>query len=176
MENLTELAKAIKEKNIADTEVARIVNRPALMGHVGEYIASNIFDIRLEHSATSKAIDGHFNSGSLLGKTVNIKWYAKMERMLDISKGTSPDFYLVMTGPIASAASSRGGTRPWLINYVFLFNSAELKAKLKIRNIGVGVATSVIKQLWNEAEVYPAQCNHYLVLSSEQKRLIGLFA
>jgi hypothetical protein len=60
----------------------------------------------LEQSASQKGIDGRFAGGSLARKTVNIKWYGKMEGLLDVSPGNLPDFYLVMTGPKATASSS----------------------------------------------------------------------
>jgi len=33
--NLEQLAKAIKQKNAVGAEIARIIDRPALIGHVG---------------------------------------------------------------------------------------------------------------------------------------------
>ena len=56
-DDLEQIAKIIKRKNVIDDEVAAITGRPALIGHTGEYIASRIFDIKLEESATQKAID-----------------------------------------------------------------------------------------------------------------------
>lgn len=70
---LEQLARAIKQRNVVAAEIARIVDRPALIGSVGEYIAAWIFGIQLEQSAVRKGIDGHFARGNLAGKTVNIK-------------------------------------------------------------------------------------------------------
>ena len=67
-----------------------------------------IFDIELEKSATNKGFDGYFRSGKLVGKTVNIKWYGKNERILDINKNAVPDYYLVMTGEHSLSESSKG--------------------------------------------------------------------
>lgn len=175
MNDLEQLAKAIHDKNTADDEIAHIIGRPALIGHTGEYIAASIFSISLEQSAAHKGIDGRFTSGNLAGKTVNIKWYPKMESLLDISPQYLPDFYLVMAGPKAPAISSRGTTRPWLIDYVFLFDAARLVENLKSRGIKIGIATSITKQLWQEAEIYPTQRNNQLILSEEQKRSLALF-
>jgi hypothetical protein len=36
-------------------------------GHLGEWIASVVFDIELESSASAKGIDGRFRSGPLRG-------------------------------------------------------------------------------------------------------------
>lgn len=172
-EKLQSLVKKIKQKNIIDAEIARILERPAERGHTGEYIASRIFNIKLGKSASAKSIDGHFTSGDLTGRTVNIKWYGKQENSLDISKEDGPNFYLVMTGPESVSSSSRGTTRPWLISYVFLFDSAKLIQDLK--NVKQGIATSVKKRLWEIAEIYPEPRNSQLILSLEQRRLLESF-
>lgn len=171
--NLQNLAKVIKQKNTIDAEIAQITRRPAERGHAGEYITAAIFDIELESSANKKGIDGRFASGNLVGKTVNIKWYGKLEGILDISLENGPDFYLVMTGPKSVSPSSKGGTRPWIISYVFLFDSSKLLQELK--HLKMGIATSVKKQLWEMAEIYPIQRNKQLILSVEQKNLLELF-
>lgn len=180
MEDETEilelLAKAIQQKNVADTAVARIINRPVERGHVGEYIAAHIFDITLEQSASQKGIDGRFVSGSLVTKSVNVKWYGKMERLLDVSPDNLPDYYLVMTGSKAAAASSREAVRPWIISYVYLFDAVRLVGELKRRGVKIGIAASVRSYLWEMAEIYPAQRNTQLLLSEEQKSLLALFS
>ncbi len=173
IKDLEGLAKAITQRNTADAEIARIIGRPAERGHSGEYIAAATFGIELEKSASKKGIDGHFTSGSLAGKTVNIKWYGKWESILDISPENGSDFYLVMTGPKSASLSSRGGTRPWLISYIFLFDSAKLLQDLK--DVKLGVATSVKKQLWEMAKIYPTQRNSQLILSVEQENILKLF-
>jgi hypothetical protein len=76
---LEELAVFIRRKNAIDAEIAAIVGRPAQMGHVGEYIAAQVFDILLEHSASTRSIDGYFATAPLAGRSVNIKWYGKQE-------------------------------------------------------------------------------------------------
>jgi len=116
---LVQLADLLSEMNSIGEKISEITQRPATIGHTGEYIAAEIFDIELEESANAKGIDGHFRSGTLAGRTVNVKWYSKLEYMLDINPGALPDYFLVMTGPKGQAVSSRGGIRPWLINYVF---------------------------------------------------------
>ena len=176
MEDLKQLAKAIQRKNSVGAEIARIVGRPALLGHVGEYIAARIFGIALEQSAARKGIDGYFTRGNLAGKTVNIKWYGKMEGVLDISQESLPDFYLVMTGPKGSPISSRGAMRPWIISCVFLFDAVKLVGELKHRGIKIGIATSVRQDLWEMAEIYPAQRNSQVILSHKEKRLLALFS
>lgn len=126
MNDLPRLAELVRTRNAVDAEIAAVVGRPALIGHVGEYIAANIFGIELEGSAARKAIDGRFASGPLSGATVNIKWYAKQEGLLDLTPDSLPDYYLVLAGPRQPAASSRGTHRPWLIQSVFLFDANDL--------------------------------------------------
>lgn len=175
MHDLEQLAKIIKRKNTIDEEVTAIIERPALIGHTGEYIASKIFDIELEESAAHKAIDGVFREGKIAGKTVNIKWYGKLEGVLNITPKTVPDFYLVLTGPKTAATSSRGLTRPWTISYVFLFDAYELIRGLKERNVIIGIAASIANKFWESAEIYPRQINDDLVVSEAQKQAISLF-
>lgn len=175
IDDLEQLAKIIKRKNTIDDEVSAIVERPALIGHVGEYIASKVFDIKLEESASRKAIDGIFRKGKIAGKTVNIKWYGKLERVLDITLETLPDFYLVFTGPKAVATSSRGLTRPWTIEHVFLFDAYELVRDLQKRNVKIRTATSVASKFWEAAEIYPTQISDNLIVSEEQRKAISLF-
>ena len=176
MKDLEQLAKVIRQKNVADDEIARIIGRPALIGHTGEYVAAKVFNIELEQNAARKAIDGHFTDGFLDGKTVNIKWYAKQEGVLDVSpEAPPPDFYLVMTGAKAPAASSRGMTRSWLISQVFLFDARELLRILGSRGVKVGIATSIRTEYWEGAEIYPKSHTKQLVLSDRQKEMLALF-
>ncbi len=175
VENLEKLAQAIKQKTVADNEIARITGRPSERSHTGEYIAARIFNITLQESASHKGADGHFVGRNLLGKTVNIKWYGKQEGLLDINPEALPDFYLVMTGLRAGSAASRGTIRPWLISYVYLFNAAELIEALNRRGVKIGVATSVQRELWEAAEIYPTLRNSQLMLSDEQRSQLTLF-
>ena len=175
MDDLLQLSKLIKTRNQLEEEITAIIGRPALIGHIGEYIASKIFAIDLEESASQKSIDGHFTMDPLRGYSVNIKWYGKYESILDITPDALPDFYLVLTGAKSSAMSSRGQTRPWLIKSVYLFDAPELFAALRKRGVKIGIATSVRQQHWQEAEIYPGQRNDRLLLSDGQRRLLALF-
>jgi len=172
---LVQLADLLSEMNSIGEKISEITQRPATIGHTGEYIAAEIFDIELEESANAKGIDGHFRSGTLAGRTVNVKWYSKLEYMLDINPGALPDYFLVMTGPKGQAVSSRGGIRPWLINYVFLFNAAELVTELTARGVKIGVASSVRKHEWQAAEIYPNKRSMVYRLSDEQMATILAF-
>ena len=165
----------IDTKNSLEKEIACIIGRPVLIGHVGEFIAANVFGIELEQSAAQKGIDGQFAGGALKGRTVDIKYYARIEGLLDISESTLPDFYLVMAGPKALLVSLRGTTRPWLISYVYLLDAKELVSQLKLRGVKIGVATSVARHLWDAAEIYPMQRNNRLILSEDQRKMLALF-
>ncbi len=176
MQDLHNLAELIKQQNRAGQRITLQINRPATIGHVGEFIASKVFDIELLDSASAKGIDGHFRIGPFSGRSVNIKWYATQQGLLDITPDFFPDYYLVMTGPSVPAASSKGETRPWLIVQVYLFDANELVAELKSRNVKIGIATSVRKEFWQASEVYPDQRNDTYILSDKQRELLGLFA
>ena len=174
MDSLEQLAILLRQYNAIGREIATLICRPAQIGHAGEYIASQIFDIRLEHAANARAIDGCFASGPLGGCSANIKWYAMHENILDVCTGVQPDCYLVMTGPASSSLTSRGGQRPWLLHSVFLFSSLQLLQELGQRGVKVGVATSVRKATWEAAMIYPRNSNAY-VLTELQRQQLALF-
>ena len=48
METLEQLAMTIRNKNTIDATISGIIGRPALIGHAGDYIASHIFNIKLD--------------------------------------------------------------------------------------------------------------------------------
>src|SRR5438105_8504586 len=118
---LERVAELVKQRNAIDAQIAAITTRPVVAGHLGEWIAAQIFEIDLEPSAVAKASDGRFSSGPLVGHTVNIKWYGKLEGILDMVDDPSLDHYLAMTARPASATSSRGTTRPLPIPAAHLF-------------------------------------------------------
>ncbi len=175
MNNLDALADLIKEKNEVDAKIASIIGRPAQVGHAGEFIAAALFDIQLHQSAAHKSSDGVFLQGPLAGHTVDIKWYLKHEGVLDLNPTDPPDYYLVLVGPKSPAVSSRGGVRPWTIEFVFLFDAHQLLATLRPRGIKLGVATSIATEFWTKAEIYPAQRSPILTLNDEQRRHLAHF-
>lgn len=186
MNNLSLLIELLKERNSLDEKIARLISRPATTGHIGEYIAASLFGITLENSASNKGYDGRFSSGPQAGCTVDIKYYTKHESILDLPPNaellpaTLPDFYLVLTGPKSAALSSRGTHRPLTIESIFLFEAKQLIRELNLRarqlgkTIKFGLATSIPKQFWDEAEIYPEQRSHILALTTEQKSLLTL--
>jgi hypothetical protein len=95
---IAQLARLLHRRNEIDEQIAAIIQRPVAAGHLGEWIASAVFNIELEPSATTAAVDGRFRAGKLQGKTVNIKWYLKREGLLDMTEAHVLDYYLVMTG------------------------------------------------------------------------------
>lgn len=173
--SLKKLAELICQRNAAEAEITKIIGRPAQIGHIGEYVACRIFGISLASSASSKGSDGIFDTGFLRGRSVNIKWYPKLEGLLDLDVSGTTDYYLVLTGPKAPPGSSRRETRPWLIHHVFLFDARQLHAELASRGIKLGVAASLRSALWVAAEIYPAQRNATIVLSEEQCQLLRMF-
>lgn len=175
MENLKSLAALIQKRNAWEREITSLIGRPAQIGHIGEYIASQIFSIDLMQSASHKGIDGRFTKGLLIGKSVNVKWYALREYLLDINATALPDYYLVLTGKSSPALNSRGRTRPWTISSVFLFEALSLVSELGNSGVKIGIATSVRQHLWEKAEIYPTGRNSAFELSTEQQEALMLF-
>ena len=169
------LAHLIRQRNAAETEISTLTGRPASIGHLGEYIAARIFNIALLPSASNKALDGHFMDGPLAGRSVNVKWYARHEGVLDITPDVLPDYYLVMAGPKLTAALARTIVRPWLIQSVYLFDVPQLIQQLLPAGVALGIATSVRKDYWTRAEIYPRPTNPLLPLTDEQQEALALF-
>ena len=172
---LTELSVLIEQRNAIDVHIARMLDRPASPGGMGEWIAERIFDIELETAANTAGYDGRFTKGAISGKTVNVKAYGKNERVLDINPNAPLDYYLVFTGPAGGAGSSRGSVRPFCIDKVFLFDAHTLHADLEERRVRIGVATSVRTAQWEAAEIFPSPNNATLRVSDLQRRQLELF-
>jgi len=176
MDELRALAALVSERNRVCETISALIGRPAEIGHLGEYIASPVFGIRLEQSAANKGHDGRFTDGPMAGRTVNIKWYTQREGSLDIHEMGGPDYYLALTGPKAPAASSRGCSRPWRITAVYLFESKTLLAAQQARGARLGTAASVPAALWQRAQIYPECPSGVLTLSARQREMLRLFA
>ncbi|HSH82594.1 MAG TPA: hypothetical protein VLA19_29025 [Herpetosiphonaceae bacterium] len=176
MHELAKLADLIRSKNAIESQISALIGRPALLGHAGEYIAAHLFGIVLEESASHRGSDGSFADGPLAGRSVNIKWYSRQSGVLDITPESLPDYYLVLAGPPSAALSSRGMTLPWAIESVFLFDALALVEMLSARGVKIGIATSVTKTAWEQAQIFPAQHNTALILSDLQRELLGLFS
>jgi hypothetical protein len=172
---IAQLADLLLARNAIDERIAAIIGRPALLGHLGEWIASEVFDVALEDSASAKAIDGRFRSGPLAGKTVNIKFYGKREGLLDTADHPCLDYYLVLCGPKAIAMTSKYGIRPTCIENVYLFDAAAVCADQLGRGIKSGVASSVRSALWAAAEIYPTPASDALPVSPDQAAALASF-
>lgn len=169
-----QVAKLILERNAIDDRIAHIIKRPALAGHLGEWLASQVFDVDLEASASEEAIDCRFAAGALAGKTVNVKWYAKREGPLDLTSSELLDYYLIFTGPKGTAMRSAGGTRPLFIDACYLFDARALLRHQIERGAKVGIASSVPAAEWDAAEIYPQPTNRVLPVGPEQIELLKL--
>lgn len=110
----------------------------------------------LEESASSAGLDGRSRVGSLEDRTVNIKWYMKHQGLLDTPECAALEYYLILTGSPSPAGSSRGSIRPWCIQSVYLFDARQLRAEQEARGVKRGIVSSVTKQQWAAAEIYPA--------------------
>lgn len=173
---LAELAVLLRERNVIDARLGQILDRPVNTGSIGEYIAAQVFDIKLEAAANVAGYDGHFTTGALAGRSVNVKAYTKHESMLDINLNAPLDYYLVFTGAKGTSASSKGTLRPFCIHSVFLFDAQQLHAELAQRGVKVGIATSVRAAQWEAAEIYPRANNALLTVNDRQRLQLELFA
>ncbi|MGH3929459.1 MAG: hypothetical protein ACRDTF_05725, partial [Pseudonocardiaceae bacterium] len=174
-EDVRKIASLLHERNGIDERIAAVIERPMTAGHLGEWVAAQIFDIELETSAVTAAIDGRFRVGPLQGCTVNVKWYLKREGMIDIIESSALDYYLILAGPASAAMSSRGGRRPWCIEAVYLFDAQQLLDEQRARGIKLG-ESSVRAAQWAAAEIYPRATNRILPMSPGQAELLRLFA
>lgn len=172
--DLAELAVLLRERNLIDERIGRLINRPMTAGHAGEWIASRIFDIKLEPTAVAKAIDGRFRSGPLTGKSANVKWYLKREGTLDMTEAPELDYYLVLTGPKATVKDVRTA-RAWRIDAVYLFDAQQLLTEQHTRGAKVEAASSVRETQWLEAEIYPTATNDALTVTDGQRLQLALF-
>lgn len=175
-EGVHKIASLLHERNVIDEKIAAVIDRPMTAGHLGEWIAAQAFDIELETSAVTAAIDGRFRAGPLQGRTVNVKWYLKREGLIDMTESPTLDYYLILAGPASAAMSSRGGRRPWCIETVYLFDAKQLLDEQQTRRVNTGIASSVRAAQWAAAEIYPRATNRTLPMSSVQVELLKLFA
>lgn len=175
-EDVCKIASLLRERNLIDEKLAALIGRPLTSGHLGEWIAAQVFDIELETSAAAAAIDGRFRAGPLQGRTVNVKWYLKREGTVDMVESPELDYYLILAGPVSAATSSRGGQRPWCIEAVHLFDAKQLLDEQLGRGVKTGIASSVRSAQWAAAEIYPRASNPELPVSPAQAELLKLFA
>ncbi|MBO0780331.1 MAG: hypothetical protein J2P37_16010 [Ktedonobacteraceae bacterium] len=171
--NLPWLASLIKSRNTIDEKIATLIGRSAQANHVGEYIASVIFDITMEEGGKVRGYDGRFARGPLAGQTVDVQWHPRRDGLLNIKQEALPDYYLVLMGPerFTPAVAS-----PWRIETIYLFHTGGLLNALRERGVQIGSGTSVTGPLWERAEIYPVPRNASFMLSDEQRKLLVLFS
>ena len=172
--DLTVLAGLLRIRHAIDDELATMIGRPPTSGGIGEVVAAAVLDIDLAATGVMPGYDGRFISGPLAQQSVNVKAYAERGSLLDIGPHQC-DWYLVLMGP-PRESSHRGRSLPFRVASVYLFKTEDLVATLKAAGVDIGIATSVRKALWEEAEIYPVARSSSLVLTEDQKRLLGLFA
>lgn len=179
MTNLGQLAELIGRRNTVDAEIATLIGRPPHSGHIGEFVAAAIFGIDLHPSASTRTHDGFFRDGPLAGRSVNIKYGTRRDGMLNLAQSVDPadhpDFYLVLTGPIATTFSSVGLSAPWVIHALYLFESRPLVEHLTSLGRRPGVATSVRRERWSSAMIFPEPQNLLFELTTEQQSDLELF-
>ena len=163
MTDVPRVAELIRARNRIDAALTACIRRPALPGHLGDWIAAQIFGIELNQQP-AKGVDGRFADG----RTVNIRWYLKQDNLLDLRED-GPECYLVLTGPKVAT-----DVRPMVIDSVYLFDAAAVVAALRARGLKIGVASSVRAQQWEAAEIYPRH-NPAFPLTEEQRDLLALF-
>jgi hypothetical protein len=172
--NLEELADLLRSRNQLDQQISMIIGRPATAGHIAEFVAAAVFDIDLEEAANNQGYDGHFRTGPVGGRSVNVKFTGKNEGSINLND-PPPEFYLCLTGPDATAGPSRGTSRPWVIDSIFIFEALPLHTALTARGLKLGTATSVINALWATAKIYP-DLNTLYELSQQQIEMLRLFS
>lgn len=85
------------------------------------------------------------------------------------------DFYLVLTGSPATAATARQRLRPWMITNVYLFDARALAEDLRSRGRRIGTASSVRNEHWAAAEIYPGDAHSAVRLTAQQRDALARF-
>jgi hypothetical protein len=179
MQDLTHLADLIRIRNYVNSSVSRIINHPAEVGHIAEYLMGVILDVELNDVPNAKATDGVFSGGALAGKSVNVKYRAAQSKLLNLEEFLDPSlhahFYLSVQGPKSASKTSAGRELPFVVSSIYLFESSALIpqiAKPGKADLGRFVPTA----LWQAAMIFPQQVNQALILSDEQRAALALFA
>lgn len=127
------------------------------------------------NQVSTKGTDGRFHTGPYQHPTVSVKCKSRNDGLLDINLADLPDLYLVLSGPWTAAASSLGTVAPWIMSHGYLFETAWLLEQLRTRSIKVGTATSVLRSIWEAAEIYPMGHNPRFKLTRTQRDQLYLF-
>jgi hypothetical protein len=62
------------------------------------------------------------------------------------------------------------------VEHVYLFDGKALADDIRRRGVGFGVAVSIPKVQWEEAEIFPNPANPELPVTEQQRRLLALFS
>src|SRR5262249_29079591 len=174
-DQIRRIALLLRQRNAIDATIAQITGRPVASGHLGEWLAAQIFEIDLQESASAVAFDGRFRSGPLRGKTVNIKWYMAHQGLLATTESEALDYYLVLARPQSPPGTSPGAHRPWRFDAVYLFDAPQLRREQVSRRVKGGVASSVTRSQWAGAQIHPQATSPLLYLTARQTDLLNLF-
>jgi hypothetical protein len=179
MQDLTHLADLIRIRNFVNSRVSRIINHPAEVGHIAEYLMGVILDIELNAAANAKATDGVFRDGALTGRSVNVKYRAAQSRLLNLEEFLDPllhaDFNLSIQGPKSASKTSAGRELTFVIESIFLFESSVLIPQI-VEPGKPGLGRFVPAALWEAAMIYPDQVNQTLIVREEQRTALALIA
>ena len=118
---------------------------------------------------------GEFTSGPLAGRSVSVRNYSTDQGVLDIRLDALPDFFLVLTGRgrprrHPAAPPSRGPS-----NRPTCSRRPRSSSSSVARGVKIGVATSVRRHIWDDAEIYPSPNNGTLRLTPALISMIALF-
>ncbi|MEU2664891.1 hypothetical protein [Micromonospora sp. NPDC007220] len=172
-ETLRQLATLLRDRDELDARMAALTRRSARTGDIGEFIAAQVFDITLADTTIQPGYDGTFRTGSLAGRTVNVKTYGDAFTGLDISPHHC-DFYLILSGPARPPAAVRH--HRWRISAAYLLDSRRLLETLKARGVKIGIATSIRRGDLERAQVFPTSgADAPIRLTPEQTALLSLF-
>ncbi|MGH2508665.1 MAG: hypothetical protein ACRDHZ_14870 [Ktedonobacteraceae bacterium] len=175
MSDLSHLADLLRARNTVESNIANLLGTAVNLNTVGEYIAAHIFGIRLIPSAQHSEFAGIFSQAPLTGKTVDVQWYPRREGSMHVHSDPPPDYYLVLAGPKQESNTTRALVNPWLIRSVHLFDGHTLLNVVRERGVQISSRTSVINQLWEQAEIFPTPRNPLFQLTTEQRQLLQLF-
>lgn len=173
--SLSRLAELLRARNTVESNIANLLGTPVNLNTVGACIAANILGIRLSSTTPSNVFTGTFTVAHLAGKAVDVQWYPRREGSMHVHSDPPPDYYLILAGPKQESSTTRALVNPWIIASVHLFDGHTLLNIVRERRVQIGSRTSVISQLWEQAEIFPIQRNPLLPLTPEQRQLLQLF-
>ena len=176
-DELERFADLVRTWNAINRALGRFLGRSASSGHITEDIASRIIHILLEQRANHPVSDGTFTAGALAGKSVNVKWRGGGSRTVNVKDVNHlPDYFLSFVGPKKSAITDPSpGYHPFSIKEVCLFEAETLATLLREKGKEKGHMTSVQKQVWDQARIYPQHEHSPIRLTPEQETMLALF-